>query len=48
MSNFVTFWAEMFGIVQDFLLAEPIIWFVAIFVLFMLVGLLYRVFNITK
>lgn len=48
MSNFVTLWASMFSVLQDFLLSEPIIWFVGLFVLFMLVALLYKVFNITK
>lgn len=48
MQSFVTFWASMFQVVQDFLLSEPIIWFIGLFVLFILVGLLQKVFNISK
>lgn len=48
MSNFVSFWSAMFDVVQDFLLSEPIIWFVGLFILFILVGLLRQVFNISK
>lgn len=46
MQDFVSFWSAMFSIVCDFLLSEPIIWFVGIFVLICVCGLLQRLINI--
>lgn len=48
MQSFVTFWASMFEVVQDFLLSDPIIWFVGLFMLFIIVGLLQKILNISK
>ena len=48
MQNFVTFWADLFDIVSDFLLSSPIIWFVGIFILISLVGFLQKAFNISR
>ena len=46
MQNFVSFWSDLFEIVCDFLLAEPIIWFVGVLVLILLIGFLQKLINI--
>lgn len=38
MQNFVSFWGSMFELVSDFLLSEPIIWFVGILILILIAG----------
>lgn len=48
MQNAVTFWSSLFQIISDFLLSEPIIYFVSIIILLMIVALLQRVFNISR
>lgn len=48
MQNFVTFWESFLGLVADFLMSEPIIWFTAVFLLLLIVGLLQRLFNISR
>lgn len=46
MPYFVSFWSDLFQIVCDFLLAEPIIWFVGVLILILLVGFLQKLLNI--
>lgn len=46
MQNFVSFWSSMLDIVSDFLLAEPIIWFVGCFILIFILGFLQKLLNI--
>lgn len=46
MQNFVTFWSDLFGIVCDFLLSAPIIWFVGVFILICLCSFLQKLVNI--
>lgn len=48
MSNFVNLWTDILNIIADFLLSEPIIWFVGIIVLLLIVAILQRVFNISR
>lgn len=48
MQNVLTFWESFLSMIADFLLEEPIIYFVALIVLLMVVALLQRVFNIQK
>lgn len=48
MSNFVMLWSDLFQVVSDFLLSEPAVWFVGVFLLFMIVALLRKVFNLSR
>lgn len=48
MQNLLIFWRSFLDLVSDFLLSEPIIYFVGLVLLLMLVALLQRVFNISK
>lgn len=48
MQDFVSFWSDLFGIVSDFLLSEPIIWFVGIFILICLAGFLNSIIYARK
>lgn len=48
MQNVVTFWSSMFSVVSDFLMAEPVVYFVALILLMVIVALLQRVFNISR
>ena len=38
MQDFVSFWSALFGILSDFLLSEPVIWFVAVVLLICVAG----------
>lgn len=38
MQSFVSFWSQLFGILSDFLLSEPIIWFVGVLLLICIAG----------
>lgn len=46
MQNFVIFWSSMLDIVSDFLLSEPIIWFIGCFILIFILGFLQKLLNI--
>lgn len=46
MQNFVSFWSDLFQIVCDFLLSEPIIWFVGVIVLILVTGFLQKLVHI--
>lgn len=48
MQNVVIFWESLFEIIADFLLSEPIVYFVSIIILLCIVALLQRVFNISR
>ena len=48
MQNFVSFWASMFDIVCDFLLSDPIIYFVGLFILIVIVGFIKEIVTISK
>ena len=43
MQNFVTFWGEMFSLVADFLMSEPVIWFVGLFILIVIAGFITKI-----
>ena len=38
MQDFVTFWGSFLDLISDFLLAEPMIWFVGICILILIAG----------
>ena len=48
MSDFVTFWGELFGIVCDFLMTTPIKYFTATFILIVLIGFLGQLIKIGR
>ena len=48
MSNVVSFWSSMFSVFSDFLLSEPIVYFVSLLLLFFVVSLLSRLLNISN
>lgn len=43
MQDFVTFMASMLSTICDFLLSEPIIWFVGIFLLSAVAGFVFKI-----
>lgn len=48
MSNFVTFWSDIFDLVSSFLLSEPIIWFIGILLLICLAGFINKILYARK
>lgn len=48
MQNFVSFWSSMFQIVSDFLMSDPIIYFVGLFILIVLVGFIREIITVSK
>lgn len=48
MSNFVSLWSSLFQILADFLSAEPVIWFVGVFLLFAVVGLVHKLLTLNR
>lgn len=43
MQDFVTLWSSLFGIVTDFLMSPPIIWFVGIVILILIAGFIRKI-----
>lgn len=48
MQNFVTFWANILPVICDFLLSEPIIYFVGFFILILIAGFIRSILFISK
>lgn len=46
MQNFISFWSDLFGIVCDFLLEPPVIWFVGVLILIFVIGFVRKLINI--
>lgn len=47
MPNFVSFFSTFLEIVVDFLMAEPMIWFVGLFILLIVVGVVRRLLHLS-
>lgn len=45
MQNFVSLWSSLFTVVCDFLISEPIVWFVGVFILILLCSFLQKLLN---
>lgn len=43
MQNFVSLWSDIFSIVSDFLMSEPIIYFVGIIILICIAGFINKI-----
>lgn len=46
MQDFLTFTTDLFGSVCDFLMSEPIVWFVGIFLVLAVTKLVFQIINI--
>lgn len=47
MSNFISFSQQFLSIIVDFLMSEPIFWFVGLFLLLVIVGVVRRLLHLT-
>ena len=46
MQNFLTFTTDLFGAVSDFMMSEPIVWFVGVFLLAAVTRLVFQIINL--
>lgn len=46
MPNFVSFFSNFLEVVVDFLMADPIIWFVGLFVLLFTIGIVRKILHL--
>lgn len=45
MQSFLTFASQLFGTISSFLLSEPVVWFVGVFLVLFVAGLVKRIIS---
>lgn len=48
MQNFVSFWSDFLGVVCDFLLSEPIVYFTGLFILIVIGAFLKQLITVSR